>query len=142
METFSLDAFKAKKIRPTASGLADSKYTAKDCDMMIGLSSPNSFEIPEYMRYNIMDFRDNIRFMEIVLNRHGNSNGMEALYFDGATCTFDELPKPDCPSALAKVLKFIKERDKVQEERGGIMLFNYVAKHKKYLPNCIRKFFI
>ena len=31
METTNLEAFKANKIRPTISGLSDSKYTAKDC---------------------------------------------------------------------------------------------------------------
>ena len=141
-ETFSLDAFKAKKIRPTASGLADSKYTAKDCSMMIGLSSPNSFEIPEYMKYNITDFGDNIRFMEIVLNRHGNSNGMEALYFDGSTCTFNELPRPENVSEIARVLRFIRERDKIEETKGGIMLFNYVEKHNNYISKVLKKFFI
>lgn len=140
VETQNLEAFKAKKIRPTASGLADSKYPAKDCSMMIGLSSPYMFEIPEYMKYDITEFRDNIRFMEIVLNRHGNSNGMEALYFDGATCTFKELPPPSKVTAIARFLEFIRERDKRQEEHNGIVLFNYVAKHSKFVTK-VRELF-
>jgi hypothetical protein len=94
------------------------------------------------MKYNITDFGDNIRFMEVVLNRHGNSNGMEALYFDGATCTFNELPRPENVSEIARVLRFIRERDKIEETKGGIMLFNYVEKHNNYISKVLKKFFI
>lgn len=48
-ESTSLEAFKANKIRPTPSALADSKYTARDIDVMIGLTNPYFWELPEYL---------------------------------------------------------------------------------------------
>ena len=67
---------------------------------------------------------------------------MEALYFDGATCTFNELPRPENVSEIARVLRFIRERDKIEETKGGIMLFNYVEKHNNYISKVLKKFFI
>ena len=49
METSNLEAFKANKIRPTMAGLSDSKYTGKDCSMMIGITNPFAFELPSYL---------------------------------------------------------------------------------------------
>lgn len=104
----SLDAFKANKLRPTAQGLADSKYTARDCNLLLGLFSPFKHELPEYKRYDITIFRDNIRFLEVVLNRGGSVGGLVALFFDGATCDFIELPTSDNKVELLKVYDYMK----------------------------------
>lgn len=72
-----------------------SKYTAKDCDVMIGITNPYSFELPEYLGYDIKILKSNFRCMEIVLNRSGQSNGLCPLYFDGAINYFKELPLPN-----------------------------------------------
>jgi hypothetical protein len=42
------------------------------------------------------------------LNREGQSNGIIALYFDGKTCTFRELPPPNDREALEKVYKYLE----------------------------------
>ena len=107
-ETGNLEAFKNNKIRPTMSGLSDSKYTAKDCSMMIGITNPYSHELDNYLGYDIRKFKDSIRFLEVVLNREGQSNGIVALYFDGKTCTFRELPPPNDREALEKVYKYLE----------------------------------
>ena len=107
METGHLEAFKNNKIRPTMSGLSDSKYTAKDCSMMLGITNPYSHELTTYLGYDITKFKDSIRFLEVVLNREGQSNGIIALYFDGKTCTFRELPPPTDKEALEKVYKYL-----------------------------------
>jgi hypothetical protein len=60
-ETADLEAFKANKIRPTTAGLSDSKYTARDCNTMLGIVNPFKFEIPTYLKYNIERFQDNTR---------------------------------------------------------------------------------
>ena len=88
VETSNLEAFKANKIRPTMAGLSDSKYTGKDCSLMFGITNPFAFELPSYLGYDITKLKSNARFVEIVLNRHGQSNGICPLFFDGATCTF------------------------------------------------------
>lgn len=106
-ETGNLEAFKNNKIRPTMSGLSDSKYTAKDCSMMLGITNPYSHELDNYLGYDIRKFKDSIRFLEVVLNREGQSNGIIALYFDGKTCTFRELPPPNDREALEKVYKYL-----------------------------------
>lgn len=107
-ETGNLEAFKNNKIRPTMSGLSDSKYTAKDCSMMLGITNPYSHEVDNYLGYDIRKFKDSIRFLEVVLNREGQSNGIIALYFDGKTCTFRELPPPNDREALEKVYKYLE----------------------------------
>lgn len=107
-ETSSLEAFKSNKIRPTLAGLSDSKYPGKDCTVMLGMTNPYSFELPNYLGYDITKFKGNIRFLEIVLNREGESNGIVGLYFDGATNYFKELPFPNDEREIDKVLKYIE----------------------------------
>lgn len=135
METTSLEAFKSNKIRPTVAGLGDSKYTAHDCDLMLGLCSPYAYELPKYLGYDISKFKDNIRFMETVVNRHGNSHDVLPLYFDGATCNFNELPPPSNSLELTKCLNFIEKRDHIQETKGGVTLFTHLKDYPKLILN-------
>lgn len=125
-ETGNLEAFKNNKIRPTMSGLSDSKYTAKDCSMMLGITNPYSHELDNYLGYDIRKFKDSIRFLEVVLNREGQSNGIIALYFDGKTCTFRELPPPNDREALEKVYKYL---DSIRGNTNKVFLwFNKLIK--------------
>ena len=105
-ETQSLEAFKSNKIRPTVTGLSDSKYTGRDCQIMLGITNPHSHELPEYLGYNIKKLKDKARFLEIVINRNGIANSICPLYFEGATCTFRELPKPNDTEAISKVYEY------------------------------------
>ena len=106
--TISLEAFKTKKIRPTLAGLSDSKNTGKDGSLMLGITNPYAFEMPEYLRYDITRLKGYARFMEVVLNREGESNGILGLYFDGATNFFEPLPRFDNLQELNKVYELIK----------------------------------
>jgi len=110
-ETLSLDAFKSNKIRPTFNGIADSKDPGKACSMMLGITNPFSFELPRYPNtsngYDITKLRGYARFLEVVLNREGESNGMIGLYFDGATNFFTPLPSPNDTVKLQKVYNLI-----------------------------------
>lgn len=105
----SVDNFKAKKLKPTLDGLGDCKLTARDANMVIGLFSPFRHEIPSYRGYDITFFQDNIRFMEIMANRHGSAGATTPLYFDGAVNYFKEMPKADDLANLEKVKQFIKK---------------------------------
>ena len=111
-ETISLDAFKSNKIRPTLAGIADSKNVGKDCSMMLGITNPFAFEVPEYYKYDILRLRGYARFMEVVLNREGESNGLLPLYFDGATNFFAPLPKVQDTEQLRKVYDRVQEFSK------------------------------
>lgn len=127
-ETMGLDAFKAGKVRPTITGLGDSKYTGRDCSVMLGITNPYSHEINNYLGYDISKFKGNIRFLEVVLNREGQSNGIVALYFDGKTCTFKELPPPTDKEAIEKVYIYL---DKIRNIPNKIfMFFNKLFKIK------------
>lgn len=107
-ETISLEAFKANKIRPTLAGIADSKNVGKDCSVMLGITNPFAFELPDYLKYDITKLRGYARFLEVVLNREGESNGVLALYFDGATNYFAPLPAASDANNLQKVYNLIK----------------------------------
>ena len=107
-ETISLDAFKTNKIRPTLAGIADSKNVGKDCSLMLGITNPFSFEVPEYLNYNIRNLRGYARFLEVVLNREGESNGVLPLYFDGAVNYFAPLPPAADTPNLQKVYNLIQ----------------------------------
>jgi len=106
-ETISLDAFKSNKIRPTLNGIADSKDPGKACSMMLGITNPFSFEIPTYFGYDITKLRGYARFLEVVLSREGESNGMIGLYFDGATNFFAPLPSANNALELQRVYDLI-----------------------------------
>lgn len=107
LDTISLDAYKQKKIMPTLAGLADTKNTGKDASIMIGITNPHAFEIDDYRGYNTKRLGGYGRFLEVVLNREGESNGYLPLYFDGAVNFFKPLPKPDNSTELNKVYQLI-----------------------------------
>lgn len=99
-ETSGLDAVKAGRILATKNGLKDSKRTAEDCTVFIGITNPMaygvaSFPINANPNYSIVRLKDHFRIMEIVLNREGKANGLCPLFFDGAVNSFIELPKPN-----------------------------------------------
>jgi len=75
---------------------------------MLGLFSPFRHEIPNYLGYDILRFRNHIRFLEVVVNREGEQNGICPLYFDGLTNTFEELPKPT-DSQIEKYYSKVKQ---------------------------------
>ena len=132
-ETTNLDAFKNNKIRPTMSGLSDSKYTAKDCDVMLGITNPFSYELPEYLQYNIQMFKGNFRCLEIVLNRSGQSNGICPLFFDGAINFFGELPLPNDKANLEKVYKRLAKirNTKIVSNTMSFLSYSLNKKEKK-----------
>lgn len=109
-ETQSLEAFKFNKIRPSVAGLADSKYLAKDCNIMLGITNPYAHELKEYFGYDISRLKSSIRFLECVINRDGESNGIVALYFDGAVNYFTEMPTPDDLAGMEKVYTMLRDR--------------------------------
>ena len=63
------EAFKIGRVRPSVAGLGDSKYSTRDSNVVMGLFSPFRFSLREYEGYNIAKFKDNIRFLEMIVNR-------------------------------------------------------------------------
>jgi hypothetical protein len=54
--------------------------------------------------------------------------GIIALYFDGATCTFHELPPPDNKEAMKQVYKFLENRDKSTEKSLSLFIHSFIKK--------------
>ena len=96
-----LEAIKAKKMMPTAATLGDSKYTARDANLVLGLFDPSKFGLKEFAGYTIDDngygISTNGRFLKVIANRDGEMGGLCPLFFDGAVCNFEELPRPNDP---------------------------------------------
>lgn len=104
----SLENFKANKLKPTANGLGDCKLTFRDADLIIGLFSPFLHELKTYLEYDILFFKNNIRFLEIIGGREGGGGIVCPLYFDGAVNFFKELPLPSNQKDLQNVYNYIK----------------------------------
>lgn len=103
------EAVKLGRYTPSISSLGDSKYGARDSNIVLGLFSPFKFALKEYNGYDITKFRDNIRFLEVCINRDGQMGGVCPLFFDGAVCQFSELPRPDDSVNINKVYEHLKK---------------------------------
>ena len=107
-EAESNDSFKLGKMKPSVANLSDSKYSSRNADLVLGLFSPFRMGLKEYEGYDITKFRDNIRFLEVLVNRNGQMGGVCPLFFDGAVCQFEELPRPDNKSEITKIYDYLK----------------------------------
>lgn len=139
-ETEGLEAIKQKKMLPSTAGLGDSKYTARDCDIAFGLFDPSKFGLPSWLGYKIQDetnqgLRNYARFLYVLANRNGEMGGICPLFFDGAVCNFEELPKPDDINGItqfyvrAQNLKSYRQQRKLSA-LTLIMLINKQFKNK------------
>lgn len=133
-ENESNDNFVSGKIRPTAQGLGDSKYIARDCNVLLGLFSPFKFELPDYKGYNITRLRDNIRFLEILVNRDGEMGGLAPLFFDGAVCNFEELPLPNQREELEYIYSYAESLNKNINKR----FFSFALKTKRIISKYVK----
>lgn len=114
------EAFKIGRVRPSVAGLGDSKYTSRDSNVVLGLFSPFRFGLKDCEKYNVIKFRDNIRLLEVIVNRDGEMGGLCPLFFDGAVCQFNELPRPDDERELQKVYNYL---DKIRNTNSTSKTF-------------------
>lgn len=124
----SLDAFKENKLRPTIANLSDSKYCSRDANVVLGLFSPFKYELPEYQKYDIRILKDNVRFLEVLVNRGGSPGGLVALYFDGAVNYFKELPRPEEREELQKVYNYVLNNRKKKQSKTFLMYIKQLIK--------------
>lgn len=118
-EVEGLEAQKQRKMTPSSSSLSDSKYTAKDANLVLGLFDPAKFGLPQWLGYKIQDeagvgLRTYARFLYVLENRDGEKGGICPLFFDGAVCNFEELPKPDDAIGISA---YYNKAKKLKEER-------------------------
>lgn len=122
----SLDAFKQDKLQPSIGNLSDSKYPSRDAELTLGIFSPFKYNKPLWNGYDISKFKDNIRFVEILTNREGQQGGTVALYFDGATCNFEELPAPNNIPEIKKVYDKLDKNNRSKVVMMCIKLLNKI----------------
>ena len=126
---------------PTAATLGDSKYTARDADLVLGLFDPSKFGLSTWLGYKIddsdrMGLRNYGRFLYVIANRNGEMGGVCPLFFDGAVCDFEELPKPEEVNEVtsyynkAKSLKSYRQQSKLAS-LGAAVLSLFVKKYSK-----------
>lgn len=118
VEGESNESVKLGKVRPSIGNLGDSKYSARDANLVLGIFSPYKFDIKSYMGYDISILKDHFRTLEVIVSRDGECGGLIPLYFDGAVCDWFELPKTDDNS-----LKRVYEHVKNLEGKKNIVLF-------------------
>lgn len=132
----SLEAFKENKVRPTIANLSDSKYPSRDANVVLGLFSPFKHELREYMGYDITILRDNVRFLEVLVNRGGSPGGIVALYFDGAVNYFKELPLPNDPT----IQSFYNSIKSSRNSRKMFLCYKKIISKKLQSTNLIYTF--
>lgn len=76
-------------------------------DIVLGLFDPSRFGLQNWLGYKIQDMdgtglRNYGRFLYVIANRNGEMGGICPLFFDGAVCDFEELPRPDEVNAITK----------------------------------------
>lgn len=117
--------------------------------MLVGLYSPYKYGLQEHENYNILKFRNNIRFMQILEDRNNGGGGQVCpLYFDGAASFFSELPRPDDTVEIQKVYNYL---DKIRRQTNPVFLllsrrvknkniFKKLIKYGKNLSSCKKWF--
>lgn len=130
------EAYKLNRLKPSSDGLADSKTTSRDANLVIGLYSPFKYGLREYEGYDITKLRDNVRFMEVIEDRDYGANGKICpLYFDGAVSTFAELPRVTDKEGMEKIYRFIQSKQQKRLPKSFLMhsvrkLINWVRDKK------------
>lgn len=130
-----LEAIKQKRMTPSKSGLGDTKYTAHDCNYLFGLFDPSVFGLPAWLGYTIQDasgkgLLNYSRFFMLLSGRDGEAGGVCPLFFDGATCTFEELPRPDDKN-IEVFYEKAKKYKGWQRKKANQNLFNFLIFFKK-----------
>lgn len=127
-EMEGLEAQKQKKMMPSASGLADSKYTSRDANLVLGVFDPSKFGMQAWLGYKIQDsdgigLRTYARFLYVIANRDGEMGSICPLFFDGAVCNFEELPKPDDAVGMSA---YYNKAKKLRESRYSKLSLCYL----------------
>lgn len=122
MEAEGLEAIKQKRMTPGVATLGDTKYTARDANLVISLFDPSRFGLPSWCGYKICDvdgmgLQNFARFMKVERGRDGEQGGVCPLFFDGAVCNFEELPEPDNINGVTQYYTRVKSLKSYRQQR-------------------------
>lgn len=122
-----IENFKLGKLKPSAAGLAECKTTIRDVNIALSIYSPFKHDIKSYEGYDITEWKNNIRFMEIMEDRDNGGGGMICpLFFDGATSYFHELPLPNDIAGMTFAREVLRKT-----LTNKIFLMSYVFKDRR-----------
>lgn len=88
------ESFEAKKLNdllPSFNGLSDSKDTARDVDVALGIFSPHDAKMAMYGGINVSKYGNHLRILNIIGGRESTGNKEVALEFQGAVSFFKEI---------------------------------------------------
>ena len=122
-EQEGLEAIKQKNIMPTLAGLSDSKYSSRDSNIVLGLFSPHKFGLDTWLGYDIKQLGNYARFVKILAARDYEGDMSFGFFFDGASCDFKELPKPDNVKELDKIYCEATSMRENKFKRKALLLF-------------------
>lgn len=108
-ENENIESIKLNRNRPSIVGLEDSKRPGKDCNIAFGIFSPARFGLSNCLNYNIDILQDHFRALEVIISRDGEMGGIIGLFFDGATCTWKELPPAEDVENMIKVYSYLEK---------------------------------
>jgi hypothetical protein len=124
---------KLNKMMPSSDGLADCKTTTRDANLVLGLYSPYKYGLREYEGYDITQFKNNIRFMQVIEDRDNGAGGQICpLFFDGAVSVYRELPLPNDKNALTE---YVTYANSISRKRSSPTLLTVGSKGKSN-SNC------
>lgn len=127
MESEGLEAIKQKRMLPTVATLGDTKYTARDANLVLGLFDPSFFGLPQWLGYKIQDvdgsgLRNYGRFLYVLRGRDGEQGGICPLFFDGAVCNFEELPLPEDTTKIEQYYNRVQQYKTYKQKRKLTLL--------------------
>ncbi len=89
-----MDRQKLDRMRPQLQDFKETANTQEDANVVLGLFSPNRYQIADYEGYKVSILKDRIRTVHILKNRDGEADKMLAMKFVGECGYFEELPLP------------------------------------------------
>lgn len=130
---------KLNKLYPTSDGLADCKTTTRDANLVLGLYSPFKYGLENHKRYNIKDFRNYIRFLQVIEDRDNGAGGQICpLFFDGAVSFFTELPLPDQHDKIQEYVNYIRSLERSRNQVVHMLVSSGIRKEKNKLQRLIK----
>jgi len=119
---------KSNRLTPTLRDIGDSKYTARDANLIIALFNPSAFGLEKFQGYDIAKLGNTFRNLEILVNRDGEPNVNLGLNFIGAAGTFRELPSPSLMNQVyyERASNCINIKSKYVQNNEGIWVENPV----------------
>lgn len=127
-DTDNDERHKSNRLTPTLRDIGDSKYTARDANIIMALFNPSAFGLEKFQGYNITKLGNTFRNLEILVNRDGEPNVNLGLNFIGAAGTFRELPSPSLMNDIyyERAYNCINLKSKYVQNNEGIWIENSV----------------